>query len=122
MDAKDMKFLDNTFDAVTVFFTFLYIPKDDRAKVFEEIERVLKPDGEVLIWDLKIPEKTEGENRGLYGTKLKIDIGDKKIETGYGTRWAPQDAQYYIDLAEEMGLRLQDKKVEKDIFYLRFQK
>ncbi len=122
MDAKDMKFLDKTFDAATVFFTFLYIPKDNRSKVFEEIERVLKPEGEVLIWDLKIPDKTKGETRGLYGIKLEIDIGSKTIETGYGTRWVPQDAKYYIDLAEEIGLRLQDKKVGKDIFYLRFQK
>ncbi|TXT53797.1 MAG: SAM-dependent methyltransferase [Promethearchaeota archaeon] len=120
MDAKELKFMDNTFEAVSVFFTFLYIPKEDRLQVFKEIKRVLKPGGALLIWDLEIPEKSEKDTQSLYGIKLKIDIGKKKIETGYGTRWVQQDAQYYIDLAKTVGLKLEDKKVEKGIFYLKF--
>jgi len=37
MDAKDLQFLDNTFDTVTAFFTMMYIPIADHKKVFEEM-------------------------------------------------------------------------------------
>ena len=37
MDAKDLKFLDNTFDSVSAFFTMMYIPLTDHKKIFQEI-------------------------------------------------------------------------------------
>ncbi len=40
MDAKELKFLNNTFDTITAFFSIMYIPKQDHQKIFEEIYRV----------------------------------------------------------------------------------
>ena len=45
MDARDLQFLDNTFSAATSFFTLMYIPGSDHAKVFDEVLRVLEPGG-----------------------------------------------------------------------------
>ncbi|KAB3531590.1 class I SAM-dependent methyltransferase [Alkaliphilus serpentinus] len=55
MDARDLKFLNNTFDGGTSFFTLMYIKKEDHQKVLEEMYRVLKEEGQFIIWDAKIP-------------------------------------------------------------------
>ena len=46
MDARELKFLNKTFDGITSFFTLMYIEKQHHNKVFEEIHRVLKNEGE----------------------------------------------------------------------------
>ena len=33
MDAKDLQFLDETFDTVTAFFTLMYVPLENRLKI-----------------------------------------------------------------------------------------
>lgn len=85
MDARDLKFLDNTFDLATVFFTMMYIEKEAHEKVFSEVYRVLKKDGEFMIWDITIPKYTEGE-KDIYVFPLEVNIGNKLINTGYGTK------------------------------------
>ncbi len=48
MDAADLKFLDNSFETVTAFFTLLYIKSKNLDKIFNEVIRVLAPDGKFL--------------------------------------------------------------------------
>jgi SAM-dependent methyltransferase len=86
MDAKDIKFLNNTFETVTDFFTFMYIPSQDHEIVFKEVYRVLKKGGAFFIWDLNIPKKPK-ESKDIFAIRLKINIGVNEIETGYGTKW-----------------------------------
>ena len=45
MDATDLKFIDNSFNTATSFFTLIYIPDSDHEKVFSEVYRVLAPGG-----------------------------------------------------------------------------
>jgi SAM-dependent methyltransferase len=85
MDARDLKFLDDTFNTATVFFTFMYIDSNDHQKVFEELQRVLKPGGRLLIWDVTFPELTDKKkNMALF--PFKFNLPDKQIRTGYGVR------------------------------------
>ena len=50
MDASKLSFIENSFDAVTSFFTLMYIDKDNHEQIFSEIYRVLKNDGEFILW------------------------------------------------------------------------
>jgi len=122
MDAKDLKFLDESFDTVTIFFTIMYIPMDDRLKVFEEVYRVLKAGGELVIWDLIIPEK--GENsKDFYGAYFEIILGEETISTGYATHWnKQQDLEYFTDLGIKVGFKVLEKEETENRLYIRYNK
>jgi ubiquinone/menaquinone biosynthesis C-methylase UbiE len=122
MDAKDLKFLDESFDTITAFFTLMYIPLSDHEKVFKEIYRVTKKGGEFVIWDFKIP-KRKSSDKEFYGLYLEVKIGEKRIETGYATKWnKEQDIEYYINLGTSIGFKSAETKQLKEMFYIRFQK
>jgi len=122
MNAKDLKFLDNTFDTATAFFTLMYIPKNNHKKIFQEIYRVLKSHGEFVVWDVKIPKKDK-ERKDLFMVWLEVQIGDTMIDTGYGTRWnKQQDMDYYLTLGNSVGFKVLESKEEQNTFYIRFRK
>ena len=122
MDGKDLKFLDNTFDSVTAFFTLMYIPIEDHETIFKEIHRVLKPKGEFFLWDLIIPKRTN-EKEEVYIISLKVKLDDNLIDTGYGTRWnKEQDANSFLNLGKEVGFEVLEKKIAQDTFYIKFKK
>lgn len=122
MDAKDLKFLDNTFDTITAFFSIMYMPKNDYQKIFKEIYRVLKEEGELVIWDLIIPQKRDAK-KDLYIILMKVNFNRKKIITGYGTRWdKEQDIDYFIDIADNIGFKIIDQNLKEDYFILRLRK
>ena len=122
MDAKDLKFLDNTFITVTAFYSMMYIPSSDHNIIFQEILRVLKINGEFLLWDLNIPSRTN-EEKDIYGVTLNIKIPEKIIEAGYGAYWVRRkDADYYKEVAKNVGFKILEEKVDNHIFFLRFKK
>jgi SAM-dependent methyltransferase len=104
MDARELKFLDDTFPVVTSFFTIMYIDGKDHGKVFREAYRVLQPGGRFLVWEVSVPlpqdEKTE-----IYALMLNIHLPGTDIETGYGQRWPGEvrGMDYYRKLAEAAG-------------------
>lgn len=121
MDAKELKFLDNTFDTVTAFFTLMYVPLANHKIILQEIHRVLKLNGEFALWDLKIPNRGDHKQE-FYGLYLEVKINDKIIETGYGTYWQDkeQNMQYYIDLAKSIGFQVLEQHKEEHTFFIRF--
>ncbi|MFX1379535.1 MAG: class I SAM-dependent methyltransferase [Promethearchaeota archaeon] len=122
MDAKDLKFLDNTFDTITAFFSIMYMPKSDHKKIFKEIYRVLRKKGEFIIWDPIIPKNIDKEKE-LYVILNKVQIKDKEVVAGYGTRWnKEQDVSYFIELIKDIGFKIIDQKLEEEYFFLRLKK
>jgi len=122
MDAKDLQFLDETFDTATAFFTLMYIPLSNHRKIFQEIYRVIKKGGEFVIWDFKIP-KRESSDKEFYGLYIKIKIKKKEISTGYATKWdKEQDLEYYLSLGASIGFKILESDRTNEIFYIRFQK
>ncbi len=122
MDAKDLKFLDEYFDTTTAFFSFMYVPSSDRKEIFNEVYRVLKKGGEFVIWDLMIPE-SKLNAKDFYGINFTIKIGEKKISTGYATRWnRVQSSDIYSNLGESIGFKVIEKYVSDHTFYIRFLK
>jgi ubiquinone/menaquinone biosynthesis C-methylase UbiE len=123
MDAGELKFLDNTFDTVTSFFTLMYIPKSEHKKIFKEIYRVLKKDGHFVLWDVIIP-KRENQVHVMFSLPLKIKIDDKELDTGYGVFWGKkeQNLEYFQKLSIKVGFSKVKFKSDDQIFYLRVKK
>jgi len=123
MDAGKLKFLDNTFDTVTSFFTLMYIPKSEHKKIFKEIFRVLKKDGHLVLWDVIIP-KRENQIYVMFSLPLKIKIDDKELDTGYGVFWGKkeQNLEYFQKLSIKVGFSEVKFKSDDQIFYLRVKK
>jgi SAM-dependent methyltransferase len=122
MDARDLKFLDRSFATVTVFFTFMYINPSDHEKVFQEIHRVLRPGGRLLIWDPVFPARTE--ERHLYILyPLQVKLPAREINTGYGVPFRErQGVQHFLGLAAKAGFEVLSRKDEKGWFALELRK
>ena len=121
MDAKELMFLDNTFDTVTAFYTLMYVPLNNHKIILQEIHRVLKSDGEFVLWELKIPNRGDRKQE-FYGLYLEVKIKDRIVETGYGTHWQDkeQNLQYFIDLVKDIGFQVKEQHEKEHTFYIRF--
>jgi len=123
MDAGELKFLNNTFDTVTSFFTFMYIPKSEHQKIFKEIYRVLKKDGNLVLWDVIIP-KRENQIQEMFSLSLKIKINDIELDAGYGVFWGKkeQNLEHFQKLSKKIGFSEVEFISDDQIFYLRVKK
>lgn len=120
MDASDLKFLPDSFDVCTAFFSLMYISKTEHSRVFGEVHRVLKDNGQFLLWDVKIP-KTEMKYREFL-VPLKVQLPDETVETAYGVRWQFQDINHFKEVAEEHKFKVVDEWSEGETFHLKMLK
>ncbi len=123
MDARDLKFLDNTFNTAASFFTLCYIDESDHEKVFEEIFRVLVPGGRFLIWDVIFLKRVD-EKKDIAIIPLLVKLPNKEITTGYGVHWPEKahDLSYYMQMAEKVGFKLVTRKEKDRWFFLELMK
>ena len=124
MDARELQFLDNTFNTVTAFFSLMYLKnRPDYEKVFNEVFRVLKPGGKFLIWEMSVPQRLK--NAGdIYVVPLVVKVKDKEIETGYGHPWPDEkhDMGFYLDLAKRSGFDVIEQMQDGKIIVLQLRK
>ena len=116
MNAEKLDFGDNRFDAVTSFFTLMYIHEDKHIDVLKEAYRVLKPKGKLYIWDANIP-KDENHNQ-VFILNLKIILPDEQITTGYGAGYREQDAEYFVNKLVDIGFKIVKTEKPNQTFYL----
>lgn len=119
MDATEMAFADNTFDNVTSFYTLMYMNADEQNKALCEAARVLKPGGQMHIWDCNI--------NSAYPEPFCIDIEvlilDHKIQTTYGIgKDDTQSIESMVSMCENAGLRIEATETEGDLFYIKCSK
>jgi len=120
MDATDLKFLPESFDVCTAFFSFMYIPKNKHLKIFEEAHRVLKDNGKFLVWDVKIPKKL-GDYKAFM-VRLKVRLPNEETEAGYGVKWYTQNIQSFKELAQKTKFKIINEWSKGEIFYLEMSK
>jgi ubiquinone/menaquinone biosynthesis C-methylase UbiE len=123
MDARELLFLTGSFEIATSFFALMYIQTADHKRVFEEVFRVLEPEGRFLIWDVKFPPRL-ADDKDIAAFYLRVKLPDRQVETGYGTKWPEQilNLSYYQELAEEVGFRISEQSENGQVFYLELQK
>ena len=122
LDARQLKFLEESFNTVTAFFSMMYIEDEqDQHKIMGEIFRVLKPGGHFHLWDIDLSHRPNTD-KSRYLVHLKYRIRGEVRETGYGFRWpsASRGVGYYITMGEGVGLRHIETKRNDLLFYLLF--
>ena len=120
MDATDLSFPDAHFSHVTSFFTMMYMDLSDQRRTLHEAARVLKPGGQLHIWDTDID--TAAPDPFLIDLDILLPAG--RIHTTYGILRpdARQDAAHFIRLCKGAGLQLAAHQTYGRAFYLRFVK
>jgi ubiquinone/menaquinone biosynthesis C-methylase UbiE len=124
MDARDLKFLDNSFCTATLFFSMMYMKnQEDHRKVLSEACRVLKPGGTLHLWDIDLSQRPHTDKE-FYIVGLRYRIGDYEAGTRYGMRWPVdcRNVEYYVQLAREAGFHLLSTERKMHTFYLVFAK
>jgi ubiquinone/menaquinone biosynthesis C-methylase UbiE len=124
MDARDLQFLDSSFNTATAFFSLMYIKSQaDQQKILEEACRVLKPGGYLHVWDVDLALRPETDKE-FYIVFVRYCVGEEEKGTGYGRRWPeePRGVEYYITLAQAAGFRHISTDRNMHTFYMKFQK
>ena len=120
MNATDLKFLDDTFAAVTVFFTMMYVSDENKPRVLSEAYRVLKPGGSLHVWDANIPG--DAGDKEYFVIPLRVLMPGETVETGYGSSLRRQSANTIREMAEEAGFSTVREESGEHTFYLELQK
>jgi len=120
MDATDLKFLDETFEIATSFYTLMYMEGKIKQDSINEIYRVLKPGGILMIWDSEIPSEKPNNKVKFFMVPLEITLPDKEIKTGYGVKFIFQDKELITEMCTKAGFELNIKAEKGSMFYFEF--
>jgi GNAT superfamily N-acetyltransferase/ubiquinone/menaquinone biosynthesis C-methylase UbiE len=124
MDARDLQFLDGSFETATAFFSLMYMGNEDHPRVFAEVFRALAPGGRFLIWDAVMPPRSD-EKKDIAVFPISVELpGGKEVSTRYGVRWPTEgrDAAYYKQLAKASRFEVVSQRVPERHIFLELRK
>ena len=117
MDATDLKFLDGSFDAVTSFYTLMYMDDETHRKVLREAYRVLKKGGALHVWDVAMDP--DADSKPFILVSVEARLPGETIKASYGHRL---NKKLTIDslsaLGEDAGFTVAESRRLHDSFYL----
>ena len=114
MDITDLRFEDNSFDAIICLHVLEHIPED--MKAMKELFRVLKPGGwaivQVPIWafeTVEVPESTKDQYLELYGhsdhvRRYGFDYIDRLEKVGFDVKVDQFSRKLTTDFRQQYGL------------------
>ena len=120
MDACCLDFEDESFDAVTAFYSLMFMSMDIREKAAEEMVRVLKKGGEIFIWDTFV----SNAEKEPFCVNLDIDLPEERIAVTYGVigDGFEQSFEGTLNLFEKFGLSCIESSEKDAKFFIRFLK
>jgi ubiquinone/menaquinone biosynthesis C-methylase UbiE len=123
MDATELKFLDESFGAVTSFFTLMYMTPEQQEKAMREAFRVLQPGGRMRIWDVELPVSPDPK-KDVVMYPFSFRLPKETVETGYGTFFPkqPMNLEYYSRMAQAAGFAVEERQVVGRTFRLVLQR
>jgi len=123
MDARDLKFIDESFTVATLYFTFMFIAEVDFEIILKELWRTLKPGGEVLIWDVILHVPLEEQEKEYFAIFVKSSFPSGiENETGYGSKIREQDLDSILKPAQRVGFKVLEKIKCEYTFFLKLLK
>jgi len=121
MDACNLKFLSNSFENITAFYTLMYMNEQEVQLFLQEAYRVLKIGGLLWIWDITLPSHAAAD---IFVAQLDIKLSDElHISTGYGVAWnREQTIDTVRKSCENIGFITEFSENINQSFSLRLQK
>lgn len=118
MDATELKYKAASFDNVTFFFTLMFMGEDEQRSAITEAFRVLKPGGELHVWDCEIVSAYPDP----FCVDMEIHIPGQCIRTTYGIgKLGSQTMDSILKTCTDVGLTL-CRQLCREHFYLQFRK
>ena len=123
MDGRDLKFTDENFDVVTLFYSLMYMSVETKVEVLSEAVRVLKRNGRLDIWDIEVPIYNN-DGKDVFVAQLSVDLESEITRTGYGVLMdgKSQTKRSIHAMLEPLGLKLVKDQVTDKSFRLQYKK
>jgi hypothetical protein len=85
--------------------------------------RVLREGGDLLIWDVAFPSRTEPK-RDIAVFPMSIKLPKEEIDTGYGAHWPASGrvTDHYAELARSVGFKVVELQKQDQWFLMRLEK
>lgn len=119
MDGRNLLFVEESFSVVTLFYTLMYIAREDHGKVFSEAFRVLEAGGELRIWDTVIGSDYP-EEKDILLVPVEAALPCRVVKTSYGVLWRNRAVTLsdYQALAQETGFQINAAEQKGDALSL----
>jgi len=91
---------------------------DVKAKAFRETCRVIKPGGELWIWDTEMSSKSK-----VFSLRVQVNLpGNRAIGTIYGVKAKDQSVEGLVGMLHEAGFRAQIVTHQRRWFFIKAKK
>lgn len=119
MDATKLQYAADSFNHATFFFSLMFMEDRQQREALREAARVVKPGGELRIWDCHIPSAYPDP----FCVDVEIHLPEETVRTTYGVgKLSTQSLASIAQQCTDAGLHLIEQHAETNHFYLRFRK